>query len=93
MAVPSGVGEAQIKGIAAISANSAGETRAVRIKGGSWKIVPTPSLGDGPYGNILYAVDALSTTEAWAAGAGDSPMVLRWNGRRWNVVLGITKAD
>ena len=47
-----------------------------------------PSPGKEPYGNILFAVDAVGASNVWAAGTGDSPLILRWNGTRWKTVFG-----
>ena len=63
-------------------------TQAVVIHGNSWTPTPTPSPGRQAYGNILFAIDALGPDAAWAAGSGDSPMILRWTGTRWSSVYG-----
>jgi hypothetical protein len=63
----------------------------LRWNGSSWRIVASPNLGSNA--NILHDVDALSSTDAWAVGLGDSTslssghtLILHWNGRRWSVV-------
>jgi hypothetical protein len=63
-------------------------TKAILIHGNSWEATRTPSPGEEPYGNILFAVDALDSSHVWAAGSGDSPLILRWTGTRWKIVYG-----
>ena len=66
------------------------ETLAEHWDGSSWTVVPTP--GPGSTGNHLYAVDAVSSDNVWAAGmqlSGDSPdqgLVEHWDGQQWSVV-------
>jgi hypothetical protein len=66
------------------------ETLAEHWDGSSWSVVPTPDPGSA--GNHLYAVDAVSSNNVWAAGMelnGDSPdqgLVEHWNGQQWSVV-------
>ena len=67
---------------------AANKTRAIVIHGNSWTQTQTPSPGHEAYGNILFAIDALGPDAAWAAGSGDSPMILRWTGSRWEIVYG-----
>src|SRR5687768_17057681 len=55
----------------------------------AWTVVQ--SANAGPSHNVLYAVSAISPQEIWAAGYyqdGETrkTLVLRWNGREWNVV-------
>jgi hypothetical protein len=45
--------------------------------GARWKLMPSPSPND------LYAVTAVSATDAWAVG---SSVILHWNGTRWKQV-------
>ncbi|HEX4655926.1 MAG TPA: alkaline phosphatase family protein [Streptosporangiaceae bacterium] len=58
--------------------------------GSSWTVVPTPDPGSA--GNHLYAVDAVSPDDVWAAGMqlnGNSPdqgLVEHWDGHKWSVV-------
>ncbi len=51
--------------------------------GTEWSIVDNPAATSGK----LYAVDALSTSNAFAAGAQFNPTTLieRWDGTQWNV--------
>jgi hypothetical protein len=66
------------------------ETLAEHWDGSSWTVVPTPDPGST--GNHLYAVDAVSPDNVWAAGmqlSGDSPdqgLVEHWDGKHWSVV-------
>jgi len=66
------------------------ETLAEHWDGSSWSVVPAPDPGST--GNHLYAVDAVSPDNVWAAGmqlSGDSPdrgLVEHWDGRHWSVV-------
>jgi hypothetical protein len=56
--------------------------------GTRWSAVASPNVGpDGrarAQGGRLYAVSALSVTNAWAVGEG--PMIEHWNGVTWRVV-------
>jgi len=71
-------------------ANGKFETLAEHWDGSSWTVVSTPDPGSA--GNHLYAVDAVSSDDVWAAGMtlnGDSPdqaLVEHWDGQRWSVV-------
>jgi Phosphoesterase family len=66
------------------------QTLAEHWDGSSWTVVPTPDPGST--GNHLYAVDAVSPDDVWAAGMqlnGNSPdqgLVEHWNGQKWSVV-------
>ena len=66
------------------------ETLAEHWDGNSWSVIPTPHPGST--GNHLYAVDAVSRDNVWAAGwqlNGDSPdqgLVEHWDGQSWSVV-------
>src|SRR5262249_21548207 len=66
------------------------ETLAEHWNGSSWTVIPTPDPGSA--GNHLYAVDAVSPDNIWAAGmqlGADSPdqgLVEHWNGRKWSAV-------
>lgn len=65
-------------------------TLAEHWDGSSWTVVPTPDPGSS--GDHLYAVDAVSADNVWAAGqqlGGDSPdqgLVEHWDGHTWSVV-------
>jgi hypothetical protein len=61
------------------------------FNGTTWSVKSTPNPGAA--GDHLYAIDALSYNDVWAAGeqnvgAGvpDQPLVEHWNGRTWSVV-------
>jgi hypothetical protein len=66
------------------------ETLAEHWDGTNWTVVPTPDPGGA--GNHLYAVDAVSADNVWAAGQAltgsgpDQPLVEHWDGRSWSVV-------
>ncbi len=63
---------------------------------GTWKIVSSPNVGTGTYGNKLNAVAALSANDVWAVGFSPNPsgtplyirqsLIEQWNGSNWNVV-------
>ena len=63
---------------------------------GTWKIVPSPNVGSGTFGNQLNAVDVVSANDVWAVGfspdPSGTPLYIRqpltehWNGRSWSVV-------
>jgi hypothetical protein len=71
-------------------ANGKFETVAEHWDGSIWSAIPTPDPGST--GNHLYAVDAVSANDVWAAGMqlnGDSPdqgLVEHWDGSKWSVV-------
>jgi Phosphoesterase family len=66
------------------------ETLAEHWNGNDWTVVPTPDPGSS--GNHLYAVDAVSPDDVWAAGqqlgarAPDNGLVEHWDGHSWSVV-------
>lgn len=56
----------------------------------TWSVVPSPNLTQ--FDNVLWGVDALSPTSAWAVGRADTgtvptsrPVIERWNGTSWSV--------
>ena len=65
-------------------------TLAEHWDGTRWTVIPTPDPGSG--GNHLYAVDAVSADDVWAAGqqlgtqAPDQGLVEHWDGHSWSVV-------
>ena len=71
-------------------ANGKFETLAEHWDGSSWRATPTPNPGST--GNHLYAIDAVSANNVWAAGmqlSTDSPdqgLVEHWDGKKWSVV-------
>jgi hypothetical protein len=66
------------------------ETLAEHWDGDSWSVVPTPDPGST--GNLLYAVDAVSSDNVWAVGeqlggsVPDRALVEHWDGSSWSVV-------
>jgi Phosphoesterase family len=71
-------------------ANGVFETLAEHWNGSTWTVVPTPDPGSS--GNHLYAVDAVSPDDVWAAGQQlgaqfpDNGLVEHWDGHSWSVV-------
>jgi len=71
-------------------ANGKFETLAEHWDGSNWTVIRTPDPGTS--GNHLYAVQAVSSDNVWAAGMtlnGDSPdqgLVEHWDGHQWSVV-------
>jgi hypothetical protein len=65
-------------------------TLAEHWDGSAWTVVPTPD--PGATGDHLYAIQAVSPENVWAAGqqlGGDSPdrgLVEHWDGQKWSVV-------
>ena len=63
---------------------------------GTWKIVTSPNVGTGTYGNQLNAVAVVSVSDVWAVGFSPHPsgtplyikqtLVEHWNGSNWSVV-------
>lgn len=49
----------------------------------TWTIVPSQAVGSG---SVLFGVDALSATSAWAVGGSGNGLVERWDGTRWAAV-------
>jgi hypothetical protein len=56
----------------------------------TWTAVPSPNLTQ--FDNVLWGVDALSSTSAWAVGRADTgtlpirrPVIERWNGAAWSI--------
>ena len=54
----------------------------------TWTVTPTPNAT--PFDNVLWGVDALSSTSAWAVGYADTgtlptrrPIVQRWSSGAW----------
>jgi len=70
-----------------------GPTTAVN---GTWKIVSSPNVGSGTYGNQLNAVTVVFANDVWAVGFSPHPsgtpqylrqtLVEHWNGSNWSVV-------
>ena len=63
---------------------------------GTWKIVSSPNVGSGTYGNQLNAVAVVSANDLWAVGFSPHPsgtplyirqtLIEHWDGRSWRVV-------
>ncbi len=63
---------------------------------GTWKIVSSPNVGTGTFGNQLNAVAVVAANDVWAAGFSPAPsgtplyirqsLVEHWNGSSWSVV-------
>ena len=63
---------------------------------GTWKIVSSPNVGAGTYGNQLNAVAVVSANDVWAVGFSPHPsgtplyirrtLIEHWNGSNWRVV-------
>jgi len=63
---------------------------------GTWKIVSSPNVGSGTYGNQLHGVAVVSATDVWAVGFSPHPsgtpqyirqtLIEHWNGSNWSVV-------
>jgi len=63
---------------------------------GTWKIVPSPNVGTGTYGNQLNAVAVLAANNVWSVGFSPHPsgtplyirqtLVEHWDGKNWSVV-------
>jgi hypothetical protein len=66
------------------------------VVGGTWKIVSSPNVGSGTYGNQLKAVAVVSSSNVWAVGFSPSPsgtplyirqsLIEHWNGSNWSVI-------
>src|SRR5687768_176115 len=63
---------------------------------GTWKIVSSPNVGTGTYGNQLNGVAMVSANDVWAVGFSPHPsgtpqyirqtLIEHWNGSNWSVV-------
>ena len=63
---------------------------------GTWKIVSSPNVGTGTYGNQLNAVAVVSANDVWAVGfsphPSGTPLYIRqtltehWDGKSWSVI-------
>lgn len=63
---------------------------------GTWKIVSSPNVGTGTFGNQLNAVAVVSANNVWAVGFHPDPsgqpqyihqsMVVHWDGSSWSVI-------
>lgn len=94
---PAGANEiSQLTGVSAVSGTDAWavgyygtfglETVALHWDGTSWTEVATPDPGYPSSSSTLYAVSALSATDAWAVGTygnTEQTLVARWNGTSW----------
>jgi len=64
------------------------QTLALHWNGRRWTQVASPNQGGSANNNVLAAVTATSTQNAWAVGffahgSGPSTLILHWNGTRW----------
>ncbi|MEO8971016.1 MAG: hypothetical protein ABI406_05360 [Ktedonobacteraceae bacterium] len=69
----------------------AGAANAASLKCGSWRVVPSPN--QGTYGDLLYSVTAITTSNVWAVGDynlangnGPETLVEHWDGNQWTIV-------
>src|SRR5215471_4255739 len=92
----------ELFGIAATSASNAwavgdatngtaDQTLVLHWNGRQWTQAVSPNQGGSTNGNVLVAASATSTQNAWAVGyfangAGDSTLILHWNGTTWTHV-------
>lgn len=63
---------------------------------GTWKIVSSPNVGTGTYGNVLNAVSVVSANDVWAVGFSPDPsgtpmyirqsLIEQWDGSNWSVI-------
>jgi hypothetical protein len=75
-------------GTAQAAPGSPRRTLAEHWNGSSWKVVATPNIGPGD--NLLQAVTATGSSNAWAVGDTNtnytSALAIHWNGRSWQTV-------
>lgn len=62
-----------------------------RWNGSSWFQVPSPNPGGPTHNNLLFGVDTISVTNAWAVGSFSNgtalqTLALHWNGSAWKRV-------
>src|SRR6266568_2808374 len=88
---------------------AADQTLVLQWNGSRWAQVPSPDQGGSTNGNVLVAVTATATRNAWAVGnfangTGNSTLILHWNGTKWahvgspnlgatNVLLGVAASS
>lgn len=63
---------------------------------GTWKIVSSPNVGSGTYGNQLNALAVVSAKDVWAVGFSPHPsgtplyirqtLIEHWDGSQWSIV-------
>jgi len=75
-------------------------TMILHWNGTAWKVVPSPNPAGPAAENVLFAVTAASSNDAWAVGDTFTEsghrglLVLHWNGRTWhNVPVASTPDD
>ncbi len=66
------------------------------VVNGTWKIVFSPNVGTGTYGNQLNAVAMVSASDIWAVGFSPDPsgqpmyirrsLIEHWDGSSWSVI-------
>jgi hypothetical protein len=79
-------------------ANGVDQNLILHWNGTSWKIQKSPDAGGSSVANSLWAVAAISSTDAWAVGTDqDGPnyrtLVLHWNGVSWRIMKNPTVAS
>jgi hypothetical protein len=92
-----------LSGVAAMSARDAWavgwiansqaryQTLTVHWNGTAWKRAPSPNPAGSANDNNLFAVAAVSASDAWAVGdamtsGDDQPLIEHWDGRAWKTV-------
>ena len=73
------------------NSGGAGQTLIEHWDGASWSVVSSPN--NGPYGNDLLSVSAISANDIWATGnyalnstGPDRTLIEHWDGTSWSVV-------
>jgi len=88
---------------------AANQTLVLHWNGSQWTQAASPDQGGSTNSNVLVAVSATATQNAWAVGyfangAGNSTLILHWNGTKWahvgspdlgatNVLLGVAASS
>ena len=68
-----------------VSSSSNGQTLTEHWDGTQWSVIASPNVGSSY--NTFSSLTALSTTDVWAAGAGNGGLVEHWDGTQWSIVL------
>ena len=78
------------------SPTSAVTTTATLSIPGTWKVIPSPNVGTGTFGNQLNGVAVVSANDVWAVGFSPAPsgmplyirqtLIEHWNSTNWSVV-------
>jgi hypothetical protein len=88
---------------------TADQTLVLHWDGSRWTQAASPDQGGSTNGNVLVAVSATATRNAWAVGyfangTGKSTLILHWNGTKWahvgspnlgatNILLGVAASS